>query len=117
MSNVEKMIGGQIVSWDRRKAAINKQKHGVTFEDAALVFADENSIVFRDDKHSQDEDRWKIIGMVEDVLLVVFTERSEVIRLITARVASPNEKREYYGRELYGIQDYLQGTETDPRTS
>ena len=116
MNNVEKIIDGMLVVWNRKKAAINKQKHGVAFEDAALVFADENAIVFHDDEHSQDEDRRQIIGLVEDVLLVVFTERGEAIRLITARAATPNERREYYGRELHGMQDCLQGTEADPRT-
>lgn len=96
MSNVEIIIDGQLVVWDDKKAAINKQKHGVSFENAALVFADDNAIVRRDDKHSQDEDRWQIIGKVGDVLFVVFTERGEAVRLITARVATPNERSEYY---------------------
>ncbi len=98
MSNVEKIIDGQLIAWDKKKAAINKQKHGVSFETAALVFADDNAIIYRDDRHSQDEDRWQIIGMVNDVLFVVYTERGEALRLISARVATPNERREYYGR-------------------
>lgn len=101
MSNVEKIINGQLVIWDRKKAALNLQKHGVAFEDAAMVFADDNSITRYDERHSQDEDRWQIIGLVEDVLLVVFTERGEALRLITARAATPNERSEYYGREHY----------------
>ena len=96
MSNVTKDIDGLLVEWDSKKAAINKQKHGVSFEDAALVFADENLIVFRDDKHSQDEERWQAIGMVEDILFVVYTERAETLRIIMAREASPKERREYY---------------------
>ena len=101
MSNITKEIDGLLVEWDSKKAAINKQKHGVSFEDAAMVFADENSITRYDERHSQDEDRWQIIGLVEDVLLVVFTERGESVRLITARAATPNERSEYYGREHY----------------
>ena len=101
MSNVEKIIEGQLVVWDRKKSAINLRKHGVSFEDAALVFADDNLIVFRDEKHSQDEDRWQAIGMVEDVLLVVYTERGEAIRLISARAATPNERSDYYGAQNY----------------
>ena len=96
MSDVTKEIDGLLVEWDSKKAAINKQKHGVSFEDAALVFADENLIVFRDDKHSQDEERWQAIGMVEDILFVVYTERAETLRIIMAREASPKERREYY---------------------
>ena len=95
MSNVERIIGGQLVEWDSKKAAINKQKHKVFFEDAAMVFADENRIERRDDEHSQDEERWQVIGMVYDVLFVVYTERGEALRLIMAREASPKERREY----------------------
>ena len=98
MSNVESIIGGVLVEWDRKKAAINKQKHGISFETAALIFADENRIERRDERHSQDEDRWQVIGMVNDVLFVVYTERGEAVRLITARAATPNERMEYYGR-------------------
>ena len=98
MSNVEKIIDGQLVIWNKKKAAINKQKHGISFETAALIFADENRIERRDDKHSHDEERWQTIGMVEDVLFVVYTERGEAVRLITARAATPNERSEYYGK-------------------
>ena len=93
---MEKVIEEQLVEWDDKKAAINFQKHGVSFETAALVFADENRIERRDKKHSQDEERWQVIGMVEDVLFVIYTERGEAVRLITARAATPNERREYY---------------------
>ena len=90
------IIANQNVEWDDKKAAINEQKHGILFEDAALVFADENRIERYDEKHSQDEDRWQVIGMVEDVLFVVYTERIDSIRLIMAREATPKERREYY---------------------
>ncbi|MBQ6006618.1 MAG: BrnT family toxin [Selenomonadaceae bacterium] len=96
MSTVTKEIDGLLVEWDNKKATINKQKHGVCFEDAALVFTDENRIERRDQKHSQDEVRWQVIGMVENVLFVVYTERGEAARIIMAREASPKERREYY---------------------
>ena len=96
MSTVESIIGGVLVEWDEKKAAINKQKHGVSFEDAALVFTDINRIERRDKTHSQDEDRRQVVGMVEDVLFVVYTERGEAARIIMAREASPKERREYY---------------------
>ena len=101
MANVEKMIEGQLVEQDRKKAAINRQKHGVEFEDAALVFADENRIERRDNKHSQDEDRRQVIGKVEDILFVVYTERGDVFRLITARMANEYERRIYDGAKNY----------------
>ncbi|MBR0289602.1 MAG: BrnT family toxin [Selenomonadaceae bacterium] len=96
MSTVEKIIENQLVEWDDKKAAINKQKHGVSFETAALIFTDENRIERRDERHSQDEDRWQIIGMVNDVLFVVYTERGEAARIIMARAASPKERKEYH---------------------
>ena len=49
---MQTVIANQLVEWDDKKAAINKQKHGIEFEDAALVFADENRIERRDEKHS-----------------------------------------------------------------
>lgn len=101
MSDVEQTIGGQLVEWDENKAAINFRKHGICFEDAALVFADENLIERRDETHSQHEDRWQAIGMVEKILFVVYTERGEAIRLISARVATSKERREYYGAQNY----------------
>ena len=92
---METIIANINVEWDDKKAAINKQKHGISFDTAAMVFADENRIERRDNKHSQDEDRWQVIGMVNDVLFVVYTERLNAIRLIMAREASPKERREY----------------------
>ncbi|MBR3745510.1 MAG: BrnT family toxin [Selenomonadaceae bacterium] len=92
---MQTVIANQIVEWDDKKAAINKQKHGISFETAAMIFADENRIERYDQKHSQDEDRWQVIGMVEDVLFVVYTEREETTRLIMAREASPKERSEY----------------------
>ncbi|MBR1646448.1 MAG: BrnT family toxin [Selenomonadaceae bacterium] len=62
MSNVEKTINNQTFQWDSNKAEINRQKHGITFDTAALVFADENRIERFDDEHSHDEDRWITIG-------------------------------------------------------
>ena len=91
-------IANQNVEWDDKKAALNKQKHGISFETAALVFADENRIERLDNRHSQDETRWQVIGMVNDVLFVVYTEREEAARIIMARMASPKERSEYYDR-------------------
>ena len=98
---MKKIFNGQLVEWDNRKAALNRQKHGVEFEDAALVFADEDRIERRDDKHSQDEDRWQVIGEVGEVLFVVYTERGEAFRLIMARMATPEERKIYYGAKNY----------------
>jgi hypothetical protein len=81
--------------WDPRKAANNAHKHGVTFEEAATVFADPLAIVISDADH---DERSLIIGesMGRRVLLTVFAELSEgEIRIISARRATSHERRNY----------------------
>ena len=82
--------------WDNEKAAANEIKHGVTFEIAARVFFDENRIEYYDEEHSGTEDRYYTIGMAGNVLFVVYTERQEAIRLISARLATKSEEAAYY---------------------
>ena len=102
MSNVEYQSGERLFEWDSDKAKRNKIKHGIGFKLATRVFEDEDRIERRDDKHSQDEERWQVIGKVENILFVVYTERDEKTRLISAREASPIEKEWYYGNgDLY----------------
>jgi hypothetical protein len=84
--------------WDEEKNRINKEKHdGIGFEYAVRVFLDDKRIERYDAKHSTlTEDRWNAIGMVGKVLFVVYTERSEKIRIISARRATKAEEQEYY---------------------
>ena len=86
--------------WDEEKNQINKRKHKISFETAAYVFEDENYIEMYDFEHSIDEDRYIALGKVGDVLFVVFTERKETIRLISARLATIAERRIYYDQEI-----------------
>lgn len=85
--------------WDVEKEQINIEKHGISFLTATRVFFDENRIEIYDFIHSKDEDRYVTIGAVDDgafyVLFVVYTERREVIRLISARKAMKSERRLY----------------------
>lgn len=81
--------------WDEEKDKTNKIKHGVSFEMAALVFNDPNRVVFYDAIHSIDEERYVTIGRVNQILFVVFTERHEKIRLISARLANKRERKLY----------------------
>jgi len=87
------------VEFDQGKAKINWQEHKVDFEDAALVFADPLRIERRDDSegNTSGEERWQTLGMVNKVLFVVYTERGEKTRIISARAADKAEKRSYYG--------------------
>lgn len=83
--------------WDERKAAVNLLKHKVSFLEAATVFDDPYVIVEPDSAHSADEPRELAIGFSkkERVLLVVYIEPEQRIRLISARRATPEERRRY----------------------
>jgi uncharacterized DUF497 family protein len=83
--------------WDEAKAAQNYADHGVTFEAAERVFQDPFAIERLDDRDDYGEDRYVIIGMVDDrVLCVVYTLRNGAIRIISARAAEPHERRRYH---------------------
>ena len=94
-------VGEYFVEWDDNKAEINRKKHGVSFEKAAEIFLDEFLIDDYDEEHSDDEDRIKVIGMVDKVLVVIYTERGENYRLISARLANKREVQKYYGQFSY----------------
>lgn len=85
--------------WDANKAAANLRKHGVSFADAATVFVDDLAIRVLDQISSLDEDRFVILGMSVpgDLLVVVYTWRGERIRIISARQATPCERKSYEG--------------------
>ena len=94
---MQKEYYGYLIEWDDNKNAINIKKHNVNFETAAYIFNDVNRIEFYDSIHSETEERYYTIGMVGDVLFVVYTERGDAIRLISARYANEKERRAYYG--------------------
>lgn len=83
--------------WHPAKARRNVAKHGVTFEEAQTVFDDPLAMIFPDDDHARDEERDILIGHSDQqrLLLVSFTERSAAIRIISARCATPKERRDY----------------------
>lgn len=87
--------------WDPRKDSANQRKHGVSFEEAQSVFFDENAIQFYDEHHSEQEDRFIMLGLSirSRILVVCHCERESgnVIRIISARKATSSE-RKYYGR-------------------
>jgi hypothetical protein len=88
---------GLSFEWHPGKAATNERKHRVTFDEASTVFADTLSVTTFDTLHSDDEDRFVIIGVSDRnrVLVVCFTDRKGRIRLISARVASKRERKQY----------------------
>ena len=83
--------------WDRRKAASNLQKHDVSFEEAATAFEDPLSVTIHDPDHSEEEERFILLGSseTERLLTVVHTERGDTIRIISARLATGHEREAY----------------------
>jgi uncharacterized protein len=83
--------------WDDEKAKENIKKHGVSFEEASTVFGDPLAKTFDDPYHSEEEHRELTIGLSSQtkLLLVVHTDRDEALRIISARPATPKERRTY----------------------
>lgn len=85
--------------WDPNKNEINKRKHGLSFETAREVFYDEFAVLFDDPDHSEEEDRFLIIGTIrtEQICIVshCYRDNENVIRIISARKATKTEKQAY----------------------
>ena len=88
-----------VFEWDQKKERANVKKHGVSFEEARTSFYDEHAIVFLDPDHSEDEDRFILLGTSYKLNTLVvcrcFREGETVIRIISARKADKDETREY----------------------
>lgn len=87
--------------WDQAKAASNKKKHGVSFDEAQSVFYDEFAVQFFDEESSESEDRFLMLGFSDKarLLIVCHCERDQgnTIRIISARKATKNESKYYQG--------------------
>ena len=88
--------------WDLAKNKANREKHGISFEEAESVFYDENALVCDDPDHSDEEDRFIILGFssLANMLVVshCYREQDEVIRIISARKATKSERAQYQER-------------------
>jgi uncharacterized DUF497 family protein len=83
--------------WDNNKAASNWRDHGVTFDQAVKAIGDPFAVEWIDDREAYGEERVNLLGMCEGVLLhVTYTERGDLIRIISARRAERNEQDDYY---------------------
>ena len=81
--------------WDEEKRRLNLRKHGIDFVDAQSVFAEGSVYTYPSPKN--DEDRWVTVGPVENRLIaVIWTDRGDAVRLISARRARNEEKRHYH---------------------
>ena len=83
--------------WDTRKAAANLAKHGVSFEEAATVFGDPLGRILTDPRNSSEEERFVLLGLWQDqrLLTVMYVDRGEAIRIMSARRATRPERRDY----------------------
>ena len=85
--------------WNDRKASENQRKHGVSFDEAKSAFLDENARLIPDPEHSDDEDRFVLLGLsIQLRLLLVchcYREEGNVIRIISARKADRSERKQY----------------------
>jgi len=89
--------------WDINKSLENERKHKVSFNEAISIFADPFAIYFEDEEHSDYEQRSKIIGKSSHgkMLLVVYTERGNKIRIISSRILTPKERKNYENKRKY----------------
>jgi len=88
------------ILWDDKKNEINKKKHGVSFDEARTVFYDENAIRYYDPDHSDEEDRFLMVGVSQKLRILIvchcFREDDSVIRIISARKATKGEEDNYW---------------------
>ena len=87
--------------WNEAKNRLNRKRHGVSFEEARTAFSDENARLTGDPDHSDDEDRFLLLGFSIRVRLLVvvhtYRQRDETIRIISARRADRSERNDYAG--------------------
>ena len=88
--------------WDQRKNRLNRRRHGITFEEAEGVFLDEDALLIDDPDHSDQEDRFVLLGFSFRLRVLVvchcYRHGSDVIRIISARKANPTERKLYIQR-------------------
>lgn len=101
------------VIWDPTKNEKNKSEHHISFEVAKYVFADPNRLERYDmsDENNSEEDRYQTLGLVGNVLFVVYTERQDCYRIISARLANKEERR------IYNANGKTRGTDWRPAHS
>lgn len=89
------------IEWDKNKNSQNIRKHGVSFEEAQSVFYDDNARLIADPDHSQDEHRFILLGLSNAmkmlVVIHVYRDNDEIIRIISARKATKTESKIYQG--------------------
>lgn len=86
--------------WNKKKELTNHKKHGVHFSEASTVFYDENAREYYDPDHSDDEERYLMLGMSRNLRVLVvsycYRETEDIIRIISSRKANANETKDYF---------------------
>lgn len=94
--------------WNINKNLFNKKKHGLSFETASFVFEDPFLLSVPDSRHSYSEERWQSLGLIGQILIYVAhtvkedDNGQEIIRIISARAATPRETKQYYTNRKNG---------------
>jgi len=87
-------------AWNKNKATVNVKKHGVSFEEAKTVFNDEHALLIHDPDHSEQEDRFVLLGMSFHARALIvchcYREMKGIIRIISARAANKKEQNQYW---------------------
>lgn len=95
-------MGDLQFEWDEQKNAANRRKHGVSFEEAMSVFSDERALLIDDPEHSDEEDRFILLGISNNLRMLVvchcYRATDDLIRIISARKATRGEQRQYSER-------------------
>jgi uncharacterized DUF497 family protein len=95
-------MNGLSFKWDELKSSSNKKKHGVSFEEAKTAFFDENALLIHDPEHSEEEDRFILLGLSAKLRILVvchvYRESAQIIRIFSARKASRPEQKQYWQR-------------------
>jgi uncharacterized DUF497 family protein len=91
-----------LFDWDEKKNISNKKKHGVSFEEAQTAFADENALLIHDPDHSDDEERFILLGLSARLRVLIichcYRRKESVIRIISVRKAKRSEQKQYWER-------------------
>jgi uncharacterized DUF497 family protein len=100
--NYNIIMNGLLFEWDELKSSSNKKRHGLSFEDAKTAFFDENALVIHDPEHSEEEDRFILLGLSAKLRILVvchaYRKSAQIIRIISARIASRPEQKQYWQR-------------------
>ena len=91
-----------LFKWDEKKNSLNKKKHGISFEEAQTVFVDDNALLIHDPDHSDEEDRFILVGLSSSFRILVvchcYRNGDDIIRIISARKATRYEQEYYWKR-------------------